>query len=143
MDDASLASRAEEIIDPALPIIDPHHHLWVHDGDTYVRPDLRTDLNSGHADQATVLEECHAMYRADGPEEERSLGETEFVTGVAAMGASGTFGRTRFCARMLGNVDLTLGARAKGLLERHVAAGGGRFAAVRFATAWHANDPIH
>jgi L-fuconolactonase len=143
VDDAWLGSHAEEIVDPALPIIDPHHHLWVRDGNTYLLPELLADLNSGHAVQATVFEECHAMYRADGPAEERSLGETEFVTGFAAMGASGTFGRTRFCARMVGNVDLTLGARAKGLLERHIAASGGRFAGVRFSTAWHADDRVH
>ena len=23
-----LAARREEAIDPALPIVDPHHHLW-------------------------------------------------------------------------------------------------------------------
>ena len=143
VDDAWLASRTEEIIDPALPIIDPHHHLWVRDGNTYLLPELLADLNSGHAIEATVFEECHSMYRPDGPEEERSLGETEFVTGFAAMGASGTFGRARFCARMIGHVDLTLGARAKGLLERHIAASGGRFAGVRFSTAWHAHDRIH
>jgi len=143
VDDAWLASRAEEIIDPTLPIIDPHHHLWVRDGNTYLLPELLADLNSGHAVEATVFEECHSMYRPDGPEEERSLGETEFVTGFAAMGASGTFGRALFCARMVGNVDLTLGARAKGLLERHIAASGGRFAGTRFSTAWHAHDRIH
>ena len=142
-DDAWLASRVEEILDPALPIIDPHHHLWVRDGNTYLLPELLVDLNSGHAVAATVFEECHSMYRPAGPEEDRSLGETEFVTGFAAMGASGTFGRTRFCARMVGYVDLTLGNRAKGLLEQHVATSGGRFAGVRFSTAWHAHDRIH
>lgn len=140
---ARLASRTEEILEPALPIIDPHHHLWVRDGNTYLLAELLADLNSAHAIQATVFEECHAVHRLNGPVEERSLGETEFVTGFAAMGASGTFGPTRFCARIVGNVDLTLGARARGLAERHIAASGGRFAGVRFSTAWHAHDRIH
>lgn len=143
VDAAWLAGHAEEILEPDLPIVDPHHHLWVRDGNTYLLPELLADLNSGHAIRATVFEECHSMYRADGPVEERSLGETEFVTGFAAMGASGTFGATRFCARMIGNVDLTLGARAKGLLERHIVASGGRFAGVRFSTAWHPHERIH
>jgi L-fuconolactonase len=143
VNDTWLASRTEEILEPALPIVDPHHHLWVRDGNTYLLPELLADLHSGHAIRATVFEECHSMYRAEGPAEERSLGETEFVTGFAAMGASGTFGPTRFCARMVGNVDLTLGARAKGLLERHIAASGGRFAGVRFSTAWHPHERIH
>lgn len=142
MNDAWLASRTEEILEPALPIIDPHHHLWARDGNTYLLAGLLADLNSGHAIQATVFEECHAMYRLDGPVEERSLGETEFVTGFAAMGASGTFGPTRFCARIVGNVDLTLGARARRPVKRHIAASGGRFAVVRFSTAWQTHDRI-
>jgi predicted TIM-barrel fold metal-dependent hydrolase len=83
------------------------------------------------------------MYRAGGPEEEKSLGETEFVTGIAAMGASGTFGPSRVCARMVGRADLTLGSRARGLLERHLIASGGRFAGVRQSSAWDASDRIH
>ena len=143
VNDEWLARHTEEIIDPALPIIDPHHHLWVRDGNTYLLHELLSDINSGHAVRATVFEECHSMYRPDGPAEERSLGETEFVTGFAAMGASGTFGSTRFCARMVGNVDLGLGAQAKPLLERHIATSGGRFAGVRFSTAWHPHERIH
>lgn len=141
--DAWLARHIEPIIDTTLPIIDPHHHLWVREGNTYLLPELLADLGSGHSVRATVFEECHSMYRPDGPVEERSLGETEFVTGFAAMGASGTFGPTRFCARMVGNVDLLLGARAQPLLERHIATSGGRFAGVRFSTAWHPHERIH
>ena len=33
-----LAKHSEEIIEPELPIIDPHHHLWVRDGNTYLLP---------------------------------------------------------------------------------------------------------
>ena len=62
--------------------------------------------------RATVFEECGSMYRADGPEELRSLGETEFVTGVAAMSASGGFGPARRMRAMVGNVNLALGSRA-------------------------------
>ena len=143
VDDEWLSRHTEEIIDPALPIIDPHHHLWVRDGNTYLLSELLADLGSGHAVRSTVFEECRSMYRPDGPVEQRSLGETEFVAGFAAMGASGTFGPTRFCARMVGNVDLTLGARAKPLLERHIAVSGGRFAGVRFSTAWHPHERVH
>ncbi|HST76677.1 MAG TPA: hypothetical protein VLJ20_14975, partial [Acetobacteraceae bacterium] len=106
-----LAKRSEEIIEPELPIIDPHHHLWMREGSPYLLPELLADLGSGHNVTATVFAECHSMYRPDGPEELRSLGETEFVTGVAAMSASGTFGPARACAVMFGNADLTLGAR--------------------------------
>ena len=35
-----LAQVREEIIDPALPIIDPHHHLW--DGAVQIRVTPKT-----------------------------------------------------------------------------------------------------
>lgn len=82
------------------------------------------------------------MYRADGPEELRSLGETEFVTGVAAMSASGGFGPARACAAMVGNVNLSLGARVEPILEAHIAASGGRLHAIRFSTAWDADERV-
>ncbi len=143
VDQAWLDRVIEPVLEPDLPIIDPHHHLWVREGNVYLLPELLADLGSGHNVIATVFEECHSMYRASGPEAEKSLGETEFVTGIAAMGASGTFGPSRVCARMVGNVDLTTGDRARGLLERHLIASGGRFAGVRHSTAWDGSDRIH
>ncbi|MGA3005457.1 MAG: amidohydrolase family protein [Acetobacteraceae bacterium] len=138
-----LSRHTEPIIEPELPIIDPHHHLWTRDGNVYLLPELLADIASGHNVVATVFEECHSMYRATGPDEEKSIGETEFVTGVAAMGASGTFSTTKICARMVGRVDLMLGTRARPLLERHMLASGGRFAGIRQSTAWDASDRIH
>jgi L-fuconolactonase len=143
VDEAWLAQQREEIIEPDLPIVDPHHHLWSHAGNVYLFPELLTDLSSGHKIRATVFEECGSMYRADGPEELRSLGETEFVTGVAAMSASGGFGPARACAVMVGNVNLTLGSRVEPILEAHLAASGGRFHAIRFSTAWDADERVH
>jgi hypothetical protein len=77
VDEAWLAQYREEIIEPELPIVDPHHHLWSRAGNVYLFPELLADLSSGHNVRATVFEECGSMYRADGPEELRSLGETE------------------------------------------------------------------
>ena len=73
-DDHWLAMLQEEILEPELPIIDPHHHLWVRNGYTYLMPELAADLASGHNIIATVFAECHSMYRADGAEVQRSLG---------------------------------------------------------------------
>lgn len=143
VDQAWLDRVVEPVLEPDLPIVDPHHHLWVRDGNVYLLAELLADVGSGHNVVATVFEECHSMYRADGPEAEKSLGETEFVTGIAAMGASGTFGPVRVCARMVGRVDLMLGDAARGLLERHLIASGGRFAGVRHSTAWDGSDRIH
>jgi len=141
-DDEWLATLDEPILEPELAIVDPHHHLWLRNGYTYLMPELAADLGSGHNIVSTVFAECHSMYRQDGPEAERSLGETEFVRGQAAMSASGAFGPARAGEVMFGNVDMTLGAAIEPLLEKHIEASGGRFRGVRYSTGWDADERI-
>ena len=142
-DEAWLAQQAPEpILDPDLPIIDPHHHLWLRPNHRYFLDDFLADVRTGHNVVATVFEECHAMYRAAGPEELRPVGETEFVTGIAAMSASGLYGPTRVAAGIVGFADLTLGDRVEPVLEAHIQASGGRFRGVRHAAGWDASDVI-
>src|SRR5437870_11243811 len=106
-----LERRHEEIIEPELPIVDPHHHL-VDRPETgrYLLPQLLADTGSGHNITATVYLEWLSMYRARGPVELQPVGEVEFANGVAAMSASGTYGKTRVCSGIVGYADLTLGA---------------------------------
>ncbi len=137
-----LALTREEILDPALPIIDPHHHLWDHPGERYLFDDLLSDIGSGHNIRATVFIQCGAMYRTEGPDALRSLGETEFVNGVAAMGASGAYGPRRPCAGIVGMVDLTLGDQVAPVLEAHLRVAGPRFRGVRNRTAWHPSPEV-
>jgi len=86
-DDSWLAKQEKEpILEPELAIIDTHHHLWDRGGWTYLLPELLVDLNTGHNIVVTVFEECRSMYRAHGPVEMRSVGEVEFVAGIAAHG---------------------------------------------------------
>jgi predicted TIM-barrel fold metal-dependent hydrolase len=136
-----LAKHTEEILEPGLPVIDPHHHLFDRPRYTYLFPELLADVGSGHNIRATVYEEARSMYRADGPGELKSLGETEFVCGVAAMSASGNYGPTRCIAGVVGNVDLRLGSRAKGVLERHIAVSDGRLRGIRNGSTW-SDDPV-
>ena len=141
-DAAWLAKAAPEpVLEPDLPIVDTHHHLWEMPGYRYLLHDLLDDLNSGHKVVATVFNECHSMYRAQGPVEMRPVGEVEFCAGVAAMSDSGKYGPTKICAGIVGFADLTLGDRAASILEAEIAAGGGRFRGVRYGAAWDA-DPI-
>ena len=126
-----LARRTETILEPALPIVDPHHHLWERPGWRYMLDDLLADTNSGHNIVGTVFVQCRSMHRAGGPEEFRPVGETEFVNGVAAMSASGGFGDTKICAGIVGHVDLRLGGHARDVLEAHIRAGGERGHAAR------------
>ena len=156
----------EPIIEPELPIIDAHHHLWVLPQTTlssmekddsiasrmllspfrryarYLLDEFLEDLATGHLVRATVFVEALAMYRTDGPKETRSIGEVEFVNGVAAMSASGLFGATKVCAGIVGNVDLTLGEAVESLLEAQIRAGGDRYRGVRCSGVVHDPDPI-
>ena len=136
-----LALRREEILDPDLPIVDPHHHL-VDRANTgrYLLPELLDDINTGHNIVATVYLEWLSMYRQDGPPEMRPVGEVEFANGVAAMAASGAYGKTRVCAGIVAYADLMLGARVEKVLEAMIAAGGGRVRGIRYITASHPDE---
>jgi L-fuconolactonase len=136
-----LALHREDILEPDLEIVDPHHHLWDFARHRYLLPDLLADTGSGHNIAQTVFIECTACYRADGPAALRPVGETEFVNGIAAMAASGAYGRTRVAAGIVGMADLTLGSAVEEVLAAHVAAGGGRFRGIRHAAAWQDKTP--
>ena len=134
-----LARHVEDIIDPDLPIVDPHHHL-VERPETgrYLLPELLADTGSGHNVIATVYLEWLSMYRAHGLTEMRPVGEIEFANGVAAMAASGVYGKTKVCAGIVGHADLALGGAVEEVLEAQIAAGGGaggRFKGIRYISA--------
>jgi L-fuconolactonase len=131
----------EDVLEPDRPIYDPHHHLWDHPGRRYLLDELLTDLGSGHNVVATVFVECMSMYRANGPQEMRPVGETEFVNGVAAMSASGGFGKTRVASGIVSFADLALGEQVGAVLDAHLAASP-RFRGIRHAAGWEASDQV-
>ena len=135
--DAWLALREEEILDPDLPIVDAHHHLWLREPPPYLLREYVADITTGHNVVASVFAECHSMYRASGPEAFRPVGETEFTTGIAAMADSGVFGSARICRATTGAVDCSMGGDVRPVLEAHVAAGRGRFRGVRVSAPYH------
>ena len=126
-----LGKLTEDILDPAQPIIDPHHHLWKARPDAYLLADLVADLRTGHNVLATVFIQCRSAYRKDGPEEMQPVGETEFVAAAARECASGDYGKLRACAGIVGHADCLLGDRIDAVLEAHIEAGGGRFKGIR------------
>jgi L-fuconolactonase len=138
-----LARRSEPALEPDLPIVDAHHHLWDRPGWRYLLDDLVGDIRTaGHNITATVFMQCQAMHRASGPPALRPVGETEFANGVAAMAASGIYGPARICAGIVGHADLRLGAAAEEVLAAHVSAGGGRFRGIRHITTWDADQSL-
>ncbi len=135
------ALRREEILEPDLPIIDPHHHAWLDGRGRYLFDELAADVNSGHNVIATVfIQSGENMYRTDGPVEMKPVGEVEFVNGIAAMAASGRLGKARLCAGIVGYADLARGDRVKPVLEALIAAGNGRLRGIRHNMPWDASD---
>ncbi|MEN9684005.1 MAG: hypothetical protein RLZZ427_1756 [Pseudomonadota bacterium] len=150
----------EAILEPDLPIIDPHHHLWdlrplltvfpephhpfiaaIARSPYYTFNELHADATSGHNVIATVFMECGAFYRAGASDAMKVLGETEYVNGVAAQSASGLYGNVRLCDAIIGHVDLRLGDGARDVLEAQMALTS-RFKGIRHQGAWNADPDV-
>jgi len=151
----------EEILEPELPIIDPHHHLWdlrplmpmfppprhpfietIAGAPYYTFDGLLADTQTGHNIVGTVFMECGAFYDASRSEALKPVGEVEYVNGVAAQGASGLYGDFRPCAGIVGHADMMLGDDAREVLEALVGAGNGRFRGIRHQGAWDADPDV-
>jgi len=132
----------EVVLEPDLPICDAHHHLWHHSPPSpyprYLFDEFLQDTNDGHRIESTVFIECNTFYRSAGPEAMRSVGETEFANGAAAIAASGRYGPTAICAGIVSYADLTLGDAVEDVLLAHIAAGNGRLRGIRCGAA---HDP--
>ena len=131
-----LSQVTEEILEPDLPIIDPHHHLWDRLG-TYLADDILDDVGSGHDIRKTVFIQCRYAHDTEGPEALRPVGETRAVMRVVdevqARGAA-----TDVCAGIVGFADLAQGDAVAEVLEAHKDAARGRFRGIRHITA---NEP--
>ena len=133
---------AEPPLEPDLPICDPHHHLRERPNDRHFLEEFIQDIGSGHNIVATVCVENRAMYRKDGPETMKPIGETEFFDKVAAQAASNANGQTRVAAGIVGHADLSLGEGVTPVLEAHLAASLNRFRGIRHSTTWDQSDKI-
>jgi predicted TIM-barrel fold metal-dependent hydrolase len=150
----------EAILEPDLPIIDPHHHLWdlrpllphfpaprhpfieaIAGAAYYTFDHLRADTTSGHNIVGTVFMECGAFYRAGASEALKVVGEVEFVNGVTAQSASGLYGEQRLCAAIIGHADLRLGSEAGAVLDALMAVTP-RFKGIRHQGAWDADPDV-
>ncbi len=151
----------EAILEPDLPIVDPHHHLWdlrpmlpmfpkprhpfidtlVHNA-CYGFDQLHAHLTSGHNVVGTVFMECGAFYNAAYGEAKKTVGEVEYVNGVAAQSASGIYGDLRACAGIVGHADLLLGSGAGEVLDALQTAAPNRFKGIRHQGAWDSDPDV-
>ena len=142
-----LALTSEPTLEPEIPICDPHHHFWDFRTERvpyqrYLLHELAADINSGHNMRSTVFVEARAMYRSDGPEEMRPVGEVEFVQGLAAASASGLYGPGRAAAAIVGHANLNLGKRVEPVLEALQAASPNRFRGIRHSVTWDPHPEV-
>lgn len=133
LDTAWLARLQEDILEPALPIVDAHHHLWDRDGG-YFLDEILADTTAGHNITDTVFVQCGYGYRDSGPEAMRPVGETTFVTALAERGDARQ-SATRLCSGIVGYADLLLGDDVAPVLQAHIDEGHGRFRGIRHLSA--------
>ena len=136
-----LSLTQEPTLEPELPICDPHHHFWDRrlqflPYQRYLLHELNADMYTGHNVRSTVFLEARSMYRSDGPTEMRSIGEVEFVQGLAAASASGVYGPSRAAAAIIGNADLKLAGNVGPVLDALQAASPNRFRGIRHNVTW-------
>lgn len=131
------------IVDPDLPVIDSHHHLWTRPEHPYRMEQFEADVASGHNIVGSVFAECHAMYRTEGPAEFAPVGEASFVAGEAERSARGSMRSRHLCSAFIGTADLTLGGKVVDqVLDQLDAASGGRFRGIRCAVYWDADPSL-
>ena len=146
--DTWLNQVVEPILEPNLPIIDPHHHLWpspleenkIPVKSHYLLEDLWKDTESGHNIIKTIFVECGQGYYKTGPELLKPVGETEFVLGIAKKSRENT--SKAQISGIVGHADLMLGKSVKETLEAHQEKGEGLFKGVRHTAGWDQSEEI-
>jgi L-fuconolactonase len=124
---------AEAVVDPLLPVVDAHFHLWNAAGYDYFVQDFLADVRSGHRVEASIFVECGMAHRSDGSEALRPVGETHYVLDQIRQGGATDHD---VAAGILGAADMTLGAGIRPVLAAHVEAGAGRFRGIRARLAY-------
>lgn len=137
-------AHPEEVLEPDLPIVDAHMHLWHHvSGYRYFIDDYARDIaESGHNVEASVFVECNSMYRADGPEHLKPVGETEFAVGQAAMADSVKYTKARIAAGIVAYADLMQVENVPAVLDAHLGAANGRMRGIRMRAKWDADRAV-
>lgn len=135
----------ERAIEPELPIVDAHHHVWETGAfppfDPYDHNDLFADMSdSGHRIIATVYTDSHTSYREDGPEALRVVGETDYAERIAQEGIRRGGRVAGACAAIAPRANLMLGQAVAEVLDAHAAASP-RFRGIRHMTACDPDVP--
>lgn len=126
----------EEIVDPDLPVIDAHIHLWTRDN--YFAPDFIADVQAGHKVVSSIYVECSMAYSDDPREAYRPVAENRYVLDQVDLARGSDH---RLAEGILAAAELTLGEDVAPLLDAHEEAAEGRLRGLRYRVAWDP-DPI-
>jgi L-fuconolactonase len=126
----------EEALEPDLPIIDPHHHVWDDERGRYMAAELMHDLSSGHRIESTVYVQFKAGYRTEGPVSMQPVGEVEFARSLADACEIQMPDGPRLCEGIIAHADLTLGDEVQPVLDAMAEAGGKRLKGIRHGGNW-------
>ncbi|MGF6545796.1 amidohydrolase family protein [Paraburkholderia youngii] len=133
-----VTAAKEEVLEPALPIVDAHHHLYGDLGDDhhYNLSQLTNDLSSGHSVIGTIYVEAYASgWRTDGPEEQKPIGEVELISTLTRDPLILHHGTCQAAAGIVSFVDLSRGTAARDVIEAQIIAANGKLRGVRHAVA--------
>ena len=136
-----LSQHQEEILEPELPICDPHHHLWDYPDSRYLVPELLQDTGSGHNIRSTVFVECMSAYEDSLGSALAPVGETRFVMRQTQQDYNPDHA-TRVADGIVGFADLRLGKSVEQVIDAHLDAAGGRLKGIRHACGWDADASI-
>ena len=134
----------EAALEPGLPVIDAHHHLWSIELAVpkrtygYMPADFLADIASGHRIVATVFIEARAARPEHLPEHLRPVAETEWLI-AATPEPDGKSSATAVAAGIVAFADLNHPA-AEDILQGHLGAAAGRLRGIRQSST-HNDDP--
>jgi predicted TIM-barrel fold metal-dependent hydrolase len=143
--DEWISKVQEPALDPTLPIIDCHHHVWTdafalyvqHFGHATAETFLDGVRRSGHNITATVHLTIQADYRDDIPKDLRPIAETEYLARVAHDHDERRAAGPKLFSGIVGGADMLLGTQIDAILDAHLAAAPARFRGIRYPVAWH------
>lgn len=131
-----LARHREEALEPELPIVDPHHHIWA--WLDYGLDEFLIDLGSGHNIRQTIHLESNLARDESAPKHLKAVGETRYLVGLTEDPRLQKPGAPDVCAGIVGHIELEgTEAEVEEALQAHVDAGKGRFKGVRFNAFHH------
>lgn len=143
-----LDQSRENVIDPDVPIIDAHHHLWHGYGKPvpwqpdYWHAEHGEDIKDGHNITATVFIECGYRYADDAAPALRPVGETRAINAYADQFSEATGSPCKAAAAIVGFADMTLGKNVDATLEAHLEAAPQRFRGIRQITPWDPSPEV-